>query len=131
MKILFNAQDRAGEFYRSSFTELFSYVSYRIPEIADDIFKIDDAICAGFGWELGPFETWDSVGVEKTVQAMEAAGYKPNQWVYDMLQAGNKSFYKVEGGQRKYYDIPSKAYKTIPGKDAFIILENLLSLIHI
>jgi 3-hydroxyacyl-CoA dehydrogenase len=124
-KVLLAGKDKAGEFYRDSFYGLFKYVSNRIPEIADELYKIDDAICAGFGWELGPFETWDSVGVEKTVQAMEAAGYKPNQWVYDMLQAGNKSFYKLEGGQRKYYDIPSKAYKTIPGKDAFIILENL------
>jgi 3-hydroxyacyl-CoA dehydrogenase len=124
-KVLLGGKDKAGDFYRDSFYGLFKYVSNRIPEIADELYKIDDAICAGFGWELGPFETWDAVGVEKTVQAMEAAGYKPNQWVYEMLQAGNKSFYKVEGGQRKYYDIPSKSYKTIPGKDVFIILENL------
>src|SRR5690606_6059847 len=81
--------------------------------------------CAGFGWELGPFDTWDALGVEKTVQAMEGMNYKPAQWVYDMLAAGNKSFYKVEGGQRKYYDIPSKSYKSISGKEGFIILENL------
>lgn len=124
-KVLLGGKDKAGEFYRDSFYGLFKYVSNRIPEIADELYKIDDAICAGFGWELGPFETWDAVGVDKTVQAMEAAGYKPNQWVYEMLQAGNKSFYKIEEGQRKYYDIPSKSYKTIPGKDAFIILENL------
>lgn len=124
-KVLLGGKDKAGEFYRDSFYGLFKYVSNRIPEIADELYKIDDAICAGFGWELGPFETWDAVGVEKSVQAMEAAGYKPNQWVYEMLQAGNKSFYKIEGGQRKYYDVPSKSYKSIPGKDAFIILENL------
>jgi 3-hydroxyacyl-CoA dehydrogenase len=124
-KVLLAGKDKAGEFYRDSFYGLFKYVSNRIPEIADELYKIDDAICAGFGWELGPFETWDAVGLEKTVQAMEAAGYKPNQWIYEMLQAGNKSFYKVEGGQRKYYDIPSKTYKVIPGKEAFIILENL------
>jgi 3-hydroxyacyl-CoA dehydrogenase len=124
-KVLLAGKDNAGEFYRDSFYGLFKYVSNRIPEISDELYKIDDAICAGFGWELGPFETWDAVGVEKTVQAMEAAGYKPNQWVYDMLQAGHKTFYKVEGGQRKYYDILSKSYKTIPGKEAFIILENL------
>ncbi len=56
---------------------------------------------------------------------MEGIGYKPNQWVYDMLAAGNKSFYRVENGVRQYYDIPSKSYKNIPGRDAFIILENL------
>jgi 3-hydroxyacyl-CoA dehydrogenase len=124
-KVLISGKDKAGDFYRDSFYGLFKYVSNRIPEIADELYKIDDAICAGFGWELGPFETWDAVGVEKTVQAMEAVGSKPNQWVYEMLQAGNKSFYKIENGQRKFYDVYSRAYKTIPGKDAFIILENL------
>ena len=124
-KVLLSGKDKAGDFYRDSFFGLFQYVSNRIPEIADELFKIDDAVSAGFGWELGPFETWDAVGVEKAVKEMEAMGYKPNQWVYEMLQAGNKSFYKVEAGQRKYYDIPSKTYKSIPGKSEFIILENL------
>jgi 3-hydroxyacyl-CoA dehydrogenase len=124
-KVLFGGKDKAGEFYRDSFFGLFQYVSNRIPEISDELYKIDDAVCAGFGWEIGPFETWDAVGVEGTIKQMEAAGYKPKQWVYDMLGAGNRSFYKVEGGQRKYYDIPTKSYKTIPGKEEFIILENL------
>lgn len=124
-KVLLAGKDKAGDFYRDSFYGLFQYASNRIPEISDELFRIDDAVCAGFGWELGPFETWDAVGVEKTVQAMEAAGVKPNQWVYDMLAAGNKAFYKVEGGQRKYYDIPTKSYKSIPGREGFIILENL------
>jgi 3-hydroxyacyl-CoA dehydrogenase len=124
-KVLLSGKDKAGDFYRDSFYGLFQYVSNRIPEIADELYKIDDAVCAGFGWEIGPFETWDSVGVEKTVKEMEGAGYKPNQWVYEMLQSGNRSFYKVEGGQRKYYDIPSRSYRNIPGKEEFIILENL------
>lgn len=125
LPVLLAGQDKAGEFYRDSFYSLFSYVSYRIPEIADELYKIDDAVCAGFGWELGPFETWDAVNVEKTVREMESAGKKPNQWVYDMLAAGNKSFYKTENGKRKFYDIPSKTYKLIPGKADFVILENL------
>jgi 3-hydroxyacyl-CoA dehydrogenase len=124
-KVLLAGKDNAGEFYRDSFYALFQYVSNRIPEIADELYKIDDAVCAGFGWEIGPFDTWDAVGVEKTVQNMEAAGYRPNQWVYEMLKGGNNSFYKVEGGKRKYYDISSMSYKLIPGRDAFIILENL------
>jgi len=124
-KVLLAGKDKAGEFYRDSFYALFQYVSNRIPEITDELYKIDDAICAGFGWELGPFDTWDALGVEKTVAEMEAAGYKPNQWVYDMLRSGNTSFYKVENGKRNYYDIPTKSYKRIPGQDAFIILENL------
>ncbi|MEX2230815.1 MAG: 3-hydroxyacyl-CoA dehydrogenase/enoyl-CoA hydratase family protein [Cyclobacteriaceae bacterium] len=124
-EVLLSGKDKAGDFYRDSFYALFQYVSNRIPEISDELYKIDDAVCAGFGWEIGPFDTWDAVGVEKTVTAMEAAGYKPNQWVYEMLQSGNKNFYKVEGGKRMYYDIPAKSYKRIPGRDAFIILENI------
>jgi 3-hydroxyacyl-CoA dehydrogenase len=124
-KVLLAGKDKAGDFYRDSFYALFQYVSNRIPEISDELYRIDDALSAGFGWELGPFETWDAVGLEKSIQHMEAVNYKPNQWVYDMLAAGNKSFYKVENGQRKYYDIPTKSYKSIPGKEEFIILENL------
>ena len=124
-KVLIAGKDKAGEFYRDSFFGLFQYASNRIPEIADELYKIDDAVCAGFGWELGPFETWDAVGVEKTLKEMEAADNKPNQWVYEMVAAGNTSFYKVEDGKRKFYDIPTKAYKLIPGKEEFIILENL------
>ncbi len=124
-KVLLAGKDKAGEFYRDSFYALFQYVSNRIPEISDELYRIDDAICAGFAWQIGPFDTWDATGVEKTVAEMEAAGYKPNQWVYEMLKSGNKTFYKVESGKRTYYDIPSKSYKRIPGRDAFIILENL------
>ncbi len=123
--ILLNGKDKAGEFYRDSFFGLFKYVTNRIPEISDELFRIDQALCTGFGWEIGPFETWDAVGVEKTVEKMEAMGYKPNQWVYDMLAAGIKSFYKVEKGIKHYYDIDSKSYKQIPGIEEFIILENL------
>lgn len=123
-RMLLAGQDKAGQFYRDSFFALFQYVSNRIPEVSDELYRIDDALCAGFGWELGPFATWDALGVEKSVQDMEAAGYKPNPWVYDMLSAGHASFYKVDGGKRLYYDIPTKSYKEIPGRDVFIILED-------
>ncbi len=124
-KPLLSGKDVAGEFYRDSFYALFQYVSNRIPEIADELYKIDDALCAGFGWEVGPFETWDSVDVAKTVTKMEEMGYKPNQWVYDMLKAGIKSFYMAKDGVRHYYDIPSKSYKAVPGAEAYIILDNI------
>jgi 3-hydroxyacyl-CoA dehydrogenase len=123
--VLLSGTDKAGDFYRDTFYSIFSYVSNRIPEITDELYKIDDAVCAGFGWELGPFETWDAVGVEKSIKTMEAVGKQPNKWVYEMLSAGHKSFYKIENGQRTYYDIPTKSYKVIPGKEEFIILENL------
>jgi 3-hydroxyacyl-CoA dehydrogenase len=124
-KVLLSGKDKAGDFYRDAFYGLFQYASNRIPEISDELYKIDDAVCAGFGWELGPFETWDSVNIEKSIPLMEAGGYKPAQWVYDMIAGGKKSFYRIEGGKRQYYDIPSKSYKNIPGREAFIILENL------
>lgn len=124
-KVLLAGKDNAGEFYRDAFFGLFQYASNRIPEIADELYKIDDAVCAGFGWELGPFQTWDAVGVEKSISGMEAMGYKPAAWVTEMIAAGNKNFYRVSGGKHQYYDIPSKSYKNIPGKEAFIILENL------
>ncbi|MFZ1808505.1 MAG: 3-hydroxyacyl-CoA dehydrogenase/enoyl-CoA hydratase family protein [Cyclobacteriaceae bacterium] len=124
-KVLLAGKDKAGEFYRDAFYGLFQYASNRIPEISDELFRIDDAVCAGFGWELGPFQTWDAVGVEKSIKAMEEAGYKPAQWVYDMVSAGNTSFYKIQDGLNTYYDIPSKSYKQIPGAQDFIILENL------
>ena len=126
-KVLLAGKDVAGDFYRDSFYGLFQYVSNRIPEIADELYKIDDAVCAGFGWEVGPFETWDLVDVKQTVEKMEADGYKPNQWVYDMLADGHTSFYKVENGVRQYYDIPSKSYKPIPGADSYIILDDIRS----
>lgn len=122
-KILLGGKDKAGEFYRDSFYGVFQYVSNRIPEISDELYRIDDAICAGFGWEVGPFETWDLVNVEKTVAKMEDAGYKPAQWVYDMLAKSIKTFYKVEEDTRKFYDITSGTYLPVPGKENFIILD--------
>ncbi|GAB3913634.1 3-hydroxyacyl-CoA dehydrogenase/enoyl-CoA hydratase family protein [Mucilaginibacter boryungensis] len=125
LKMLFAAKDKAGDFYRDVFYQLFAYASNRIPEISDELYKIDAAMNAGFGWEMGPFEKWDALGVEPTVKAMEAAGNKPAQWVYDMLASGAKSFYKIEDGHRQYYDIPTKTYKIIPGTEQFILLDNI------
>jgi len=124
LKTLTFAKDKAGEFLKKLSFMLFQYSSNRIPEIADEVYKIDDALRAGFGWELGPFETWDVLGLEKSVKAMEEENLKPAKWVYDMLAKGAKSFYKIENGTRQYYDINSGTYKNIPGKGEFIILEN-------
>lgn len=125
IKVLISGKDKAGEFYRAMFFGLFQYVSNRIPEISDELYKIDDAMKAGFGWEIGPFETWDAIGLEESIKHLEAANCKPAQWVYDMLASGNKSFYKVQNGKKAYYDISSKTYKTIPGTEQFILLDNL------
>lgn len=125
LKTLTFAKDKAGEFLKKLSFMIFQYSSNRIPEIADEIYKIDDALRTGFGWELGPFETWDTIGLEKSIKAMENENLKPAKWVYDMLEKGNTSFYKIEDGVKKYYDVKSGSYKNIPGKEAFIILENL------
>ena len=124
LKMLVAGQDKAGEFYRQFHYGLFSYIAHRIPEISDEIYRVDDAMMAGFGWEIGAFESWDVLGVAKTVEAMKAGGYKVPTWVEEMTAAGNKSFYKVENGKRLAYDPSSKSYKPLPGGDAFIILSN-------
>jgi 3-hydroxyacyl-CoA dehydrogenase len=80
---------------------------------------------AGFGWELGPFETWDAIGLEKSIKVMEEENLKPAQWIYDMLEKGFTSFYNLEGTERQFYDVDSKSYKEIPGKNDFIILDNV------
>ncbi len=125
MKIFIAGKDLAGDFYRASFYGLFRYVSERIPEIADEVYRIDSAMEAGFGWEIGPFESWDVLGVEVSAKAMEAAGMKPAAWVYDMLALGCSSFYKNENGIRYFYDVPSNSYKVIPGQENYISLHPL------
>ncbi len=125
MKVFAKGTDKAGELFRTSFFGLFEYVSDRIPEISDELYRIDDALRAGFGWELGPFEVWDALGVKDAVDGMQKYGNKAAPWVQTMLDAGHQSFYKVENGIRKYYDIPTKTYKPIPGTDSLIILENI------
>jgi len=124
LKMLVAGNDKAGEFYRHFHYGLFSYISHRIPEISDELYRVDDAMMAGFGWEIGAFESWDVLGVERTVKAMQDAGYKIAGWIDEMLAAGNKSFYKIESGKRLYYDQNSKTYKPLPGGDAFIVMSN-------
>ena len=125
LKILVAGKDNAGEFYRKSFYSCFAYVSHRIPEITDDLYKIDRALCAGFGWEIGPFQMWDALDVEKTLSKMEEAGYKAAPWVYEMVKAENISFYTTENGILNYYNIPTKEQKEVAGMESFIILDHI------
>ena len=124
-KVLVKGKDKAGEFYRKSFSALFAYVSNRIPEITDELYKIDDAMKAGFGWEHGPFQIWDAIGVEKGIEMMQAEGLKPADWVHDMIASGSDSFYSIQDGATYSYDIPKKIQEKIPGQDSFIILDNV------
>ncbi len=123
--VLLAGKDAAGNFYRKYFYTLFQYVSHRIPEISDELYRVDDAMSAGFGWTMGPFRVWDALGVKKTIQAMEEMGCKPAAWLYDMQAAGHTSFYKVEQGKKMFYDVSTKSYKVIPGQESFIILQNI------
>lgn len=125
LKALYNGKDKAGEFYRMFHHMLFAYASNRIPEIANELYKIDDALKAGFGWEIGAFESWDALGVKKVLDAIKADGLQPAAWVNEMLESGNETFYITENGERKYYDIPTKSYKVLPAAKSFIILEHL------
>lgn len=125
LKLLVNFDDKAGAFYRATLYPLFAYAANRIPEIADEFYKIDDALKAGYGWELGPFELWDALGVVETVKAITGAGFNIAGWINEMLASGNTSFYTIENGKRLYYDIPSKSYKIIPGTEEFILLDNI------
>lgn len=125
--ILLAGNDKAGAFYRKHFAALFAYVQHRIPEISDELYRIDDAMKAGFNWENGPFELWDTIGVEKGIELMKAEGYEPAAWVTQMLASKNTSFYIIKDGATYYYDIPSKTYRKKPGQDAFILLDNIRS----
>ncbi len=123
--ILIEGKDKAGEFYRKNLAALFAYVSNRIPEITDELYKVDDAMRAGFGWQHGPFQIWDAVGVKKGIEMMKDQGYEPAAWVIEMLETGSESFYNVKDGNSYYYDIPKKKQVKVPGQDAFIILDNI------
>ncbi|WP_293918705.1 MULTISPECIES: 3-hydroxyacyl-CoA dehydrogenase/enoyl-CoA hydratase family protein [unclassified Sphingobacterium] len=132
MKVYEQGKDKAAELFRAMHYPLFEYVSNRVPEITDDFFRIDDAMRAGFGWEIGPFEVWDALGVRETIEKIKAEDKRlPGQtgevaaWVHDMLNAGHESFYKVENGVRHYYDIASKSYKAIPGAEDLIVLDHI------
>lgn len=124
LKMLVAGTDKAGDFYRHFHYGLFSYISHRIPEISDELYRVDDAMMAGFGWEIGAFESWDVLGVAKTTAAMKQAGYRVAPWVEEMIAAGHTAFYKVEGGQKYCYDPAAKNYKALPGGEAFIVMSN-------
>lgn len=132
MKAFEKGTDQAATLFRALHYPLFEYVSKRIPEITDDFFRIDQAIKAGFGWELGPFEIWDTLGVKGTIEKIRDEEKRlPGQtgevaqWVHDMLDAGIDQFYKIEKGNKLYYDRETKSYKALPGTDELIVLDHI------
>jgi 3-hydroxyacyl-CoA dehydrogenase len=124
IKTLYAGKDKGAEFVRQFHFALFSYISFRIPEISDELYRLDDALKAGFGWEIGAFESWDALGVSQVITDMKAAGVAIAPWVEIMHNKG-LSFYKVVDGKRYYYDVATQDYKIIPGASSFIILSDL------
>jgi len=125
VKALYYAKDLAGKFTFGHISDMLIYAANRIPEIADDIVNIDNAMKWGFGRKMGPFEMWDAVGVGKSVTKMKEAGYDIPSWVQELLDSGKESFYKKEAGLLYYYDISAKEYREIPVKPGIILLPSL------
>lgn len=126
LNTLLQDDSKYGKLIRQHFASLFAYVSQRVPEISDALYSIDDGLKTGYAWKYGPFETWDIIGVQKGLDLIEKEGYTAASWVQDLLNNGKESFYQVsKEGNKQYYDIESDTYKTIPGQDAFIILDNI------
>lgn len=123
IKAVFKADDKGAQLLQRSFLGLFAYVSNRVPEISDSIYAIDDALRAGFAWEVGPFQYWDMAGVKEAAELAEKQGESISGWVKEMIAAGHNSFYKMEQGKRLCYNPASKQYEPLPGGEAFIILD--------
>ncbi|EWG11668.1 3-hydroxyacyl-CoA dehydrogenase [Cytobacillus firmus DS1] len=103
LKALVYSDDRSGQLLWNILSPALLYSAQLHGEIADDVTAIDRAMKWGFGWELGPFETWDAIGVDKSVRKIEEAGEEVPAWVKEMLEKGFNSFYKEENGQKYFY----------------------------
>jgi 3-hydroxyacyl-CoA dehydrogenase len=123
--VLVAGKDKAGAFYRRNFAMLFGYVQYRIPEISDELYRIDDAMKAGFGWKHGPFEIWDAIGLKKGIELMQNEEIPVAQWVSDLAMIEEASFYQVRNGFRYYYNQQNNSHEKIPGQAQFIHLDTL------
>ena len=110
---LYADRGRAGAFTRQSMLDLIGYAARRVPEIADHPADIDRAMCWGFGWEMGPFQLWDTLGFERVLKDLQAAGITLPQWVAEMQQAGHDAFYRAIDGQPAAY-VPGKGYRPEP-----------------
>jgi 3-hydroxyacyl-CoA dehydrogenase len=121
-KLLFNGTDEAGDFYRRIFADVFAYVAQRIPEIANEPFRIDDALRAGFAWELGAFESWDAIGFEAGCEAIENKGLSLPDWIGRFREKGDHTFYRNKAGIRECWNPQNDQYEPIPGQEDRIAL---------
>ncbi|MCB9246805.1 MAG: enoyl-CoA hydratase/isomerase family protein [Flavobacteriales bacterium] len=124
LRILWNGTDKAAEFFRKINAQVLAYATNRLPEIADQTYQVDDAMRAGFGWELGPFEACDVLGLDRILAQIAEMKLTPAPWIEEMRNNGARTFYKSENGKRYYYDRTDKAYKLVPGAYEKIILAN-------
>lgn len=124
---LFQQEDAGGQLIRNSLAETFQYAAQLIPEIADQLYSIDDAMRSGFAWEYGPFEYWDIVGLDKGIEVITGLGYSIPDWVVEMNSKGYTTFYKIENGQRWYYNSSLGNYQLIPNSERLINLHYLQS----
>ncbi|MEM6769085.1 MAG: 3-hydroxyacyl-CoA dehydrogenase/enoyl-CoA hydratase family protein, partial [Bacteroidota bacterium] len=125
MQEIVGGEERDNKFLREYFAGMIAYSANRLPEIADDLYSIDDAMRTGYAWGHGPFEYWDAIGLEEGLQMIGEHGGKVADWVSEMQAAGHKSFYRTEKGERQYYDVASKSYKAVPSQKPYIILDTL------
>ncbi len=126
-KMLLNLPGKIGNFYQKMFGGLFAYVANRIPEISEDIYRIDDAIKAGFGWEIGVFQVWDIIGFEKGLNWIKSEGKTIAPWLEEMKKAGVSTFYSSENGSIKCFDRNTKKHEIIAGTESLISLDALRS----
>ena len=117
------AEDKGGAFVRAHLGELLAYTASMLPEISDNIYSVDQAMRTGYAWDVGPFEAWDAIGLQRGVELAEARGEKMPEWIQQMQRSGRESFYKSEGGKRMYYDFLSDSYQIIPGTEEYVLLD--------
>jgi 3-hydroxyacyl-CoA dehydrogenase len=126
LSIMAYADDRAGEYAWHLLTRTAVYAASCIPEISDDIVSVDNACKWGFAWELGPFETWDAIGVGPSVERLKAEGVEIPAWVEEMLASEFETFYQQENGLTVgYYDPASKTYQPMPTDPKIISIQAL------
>jgi 3-hydroxyacyl-CoA dehydrogenase len=124
LKVLLEADDKAANLVKALTYQGFQYASSIIPEVADTVKPIDDAVRWGFMHEAGPFETWDMLGVKETVKQMKAAGYAPAKWVSGMLKSGVDAFYQYKNGEKVgVYDVIKQKYVKLKGPEDTIVLK--------
>ena len=125
VKTLVWGEDKVGQFLWKTGSRISRYAANRIPEIADTIVEIDNALKWGFGWEIGVFEAWDAIGVPESVERMRAEGQPIPASVEKMLASGATSFYKEEDGKRSFYDLVKGEYRAVPDRPGVTILKEL------